>query len=163
VIDANAYPTESVPRAYTRRSRIYAMTVAKMERHAHDLAIDAAQIQPGERVLEVAVGPGITLVELALRAGPTGRVAGVDLSDGMLALARRATSRAGLSDVELTRAEAAHLPFEDGTFDVVYNAYMLDLVPFDHMLNVLNEFARVLRARRSTSVMADHRSLTPVS
>jgi demethylmenaquinone methyltransferase/2-methoxy-6-polyprenyl-1,4-benzoquinol methylase len=144
VIDAKSYPSEVVRRAYSRRSRIYAKTVAKMERHAHELAIDAARIQPGERVLEVAVGPGITLVKLAHRAGPTGRVAGVDLSDGMLALARRAANAAGLTSVELTQAEAAHLPYEDNSFDVLYNAYMLDLIPFDQMADVLTEFARVL-------------------
>lgn len=144
MIDAKTYPTAVVRRAYTRRSRIYAKTIAKIERHAHELAIDAAQIQPGERVLEVAVGPGVTLVELAHRTGPTGQVAGVDLSDGMLALARRATATAGLTEVELTQADAAHLPFEDGSFDVLYNAYMLDLVPFDQMNAVLTEFARVL-------------------
>lgn len=144
MIDAKAYPTEVLRRAYTRRSGIYAKTIAKMERHAHDLAIESAQIQAGERVLEVAVGPGITLVELARRAGVAGRTAGVDLSDGMLALARRATTAAGLVGVELAQADAAELPYDDNSFDLLYNAYMLDLVPFDQMGAVLAEFARVL-------------------
>lgn len=144
MIDAKSYPSEVVRRAYTRRSRIYAKTIAKMERQNHELAIHAAQIQVGDRVLEVAVGPGTTLVELARRAGPTGRVAGVDLSDGMLALARRATATAGLSGVELSQADATTLPFQDDSFDVLYNAYMLDLVPFSGMHTVLTEFARVL-------------------
>ena len=144
MIDAKSYPVAVVRQAYTRRSGLYAKTIAKLERHAHDLAIDAAQVQPGERVLEVAVGPGITLVELGRRAGPTGSVVGVDLSDGMLELARQAVAAAGLVDISLTQSDAAELPFADDSFDVLYNAYMLDLVPFDRMLGVLTEFARVL-------------------
>jgi len=102
-------------------------------------------VRPGEAVLEVAFGPGRTLVELARRAGPTGRVHGVDFTPGMHEQARRALDRAGITGVELHRGDARALPLPDTTFDLVYNAYMLDLIPLRDMPGILAEFRRVLR------------------
>ncbi len=50
---------------------------------------DAAQVQPGQRVLDVACGTGILARELLSRVGPSGRVVGIDPSPGMMAVAER--------------------------------------------------------------------------
>ncbi len=144
MIDALHLAPERVARAYSRRSRIYARTVARWERPHHEVALRAARVQPGERVLEVAVGPGLSLVDLARAAGPEAPVSGVDLSPGMLDLARNRLTAAGLTDAHLQLADAGHLPFPDAGFDVLYNAYLLDLIPDHDIPAVLAEFHRVL-------------------
>ena len=50
---------------------------------------DAAQIQPGQRVLDVACGTGVLAREVTLRTGSTGVVTGIDPSPGMVAVAKQ--------------------------------------------------------------------------
>ena len=52
----------------------------------------ALALRPGDRVLDVGVGPGLLAAEMAEEVGPTGRICGIDISDSMLAIAR---TRAG--------------------------------------------------------------------
>lgn len=90
-------------------------------------------------VLDVATGTGLVL--RALREGPGGaelRLAGVDISSGMLAVAREE-----LPDAELVEAPADTLPFEDASFDLVTCATALHLFPDAGA--AFAEWARVLR------------------
>jgi len=145
MIEARDYTSEQIRTAYDRRSAAYARVVVPLEWPNHEAALEAAAVQPGEAVLEVAFGPGRTLVELARRAGPGGSVHGVDFAPGMHELARRALAQAGLEGVELHQGDARALPLPDAAFDLVYNAYMLDLIPSGDMPGILAEFRRVLR------------------
>jgi ubiquinone/menaquinone biosynthesis C-methylase UbiE len=86
----------------------------------------------------------VQLVSLA-RRNPSGRTAGVEIARGMLERTRKRLGAAGLNRVELHQGDALHLPFEDDTFDVVVNSYMLDLLPRDQIPRALAEFKRVLR------------------
>jgi len=61
------------------------------------ILIQAADPKPGERVLDVGCGTGIVAREVASRLGATGAVTAVDLSANMLAVARAAASREGLT------------------------------------------------------------------
>jgi SAM-dependent methyltransferase len=67
-------------------------------------AMDALDLNPGHRVLDVGCGCGTTTLALADRVGPSGRVAGVDVSAPMLAAARRRA--AGRTNVEFHEADA---------------------------------------------------------
>ena len=145
MIPTKEYSTEEVKRAYNRRSWLYSKTVAEMERGYHQEAIQQARIQPGEKVLEAAVGPGLTLLELAKLVGPTTPISGVDLSSSMLALTRKRLEASEFQQATLKQADCRALPFEDASFDVLYNAYMLDLIPEADMPDILAEFKRVLR------------------
>ncbi len=144
MIDALHLDPRRIAHAYTRRSRIYARTVARWERPHHRAALAAANVQSGERVLEVAVGPGLSLVDLARAAGPDTPATGVDLSPGMLDVARSNLAAAGITNADLRLADATDLPFADASFDVLYNGYMLDLIPTETLPTVLAEFHRVL-------------------
>lgn len=145
MIAANSYSQGTIQRAYDRRKWIYSKTIAKIEWAYNLQAIDQAAIQPGEAVLEVAVGPGLALLELAKRVGPHTTIHGADLSPGMLNMAHKRLSKAGFTHLDLRQSDARRLPFADGQFDVLYNAYMLDLVPQADMAGILAEFKRVLK------------------
>lgn len=145
MIAANSYSQSAIQRAYDRRKWVYSKTVAVAEWPYHQQAIDAAAIQKGESVLEVAVGPGLALRELAGRVGRDTPIHGADLSAGMLAMTRQRLTDAGFSQLDLRQSDARRLPFDDQQFDVVYNAYMLDLIPEADMPGILAEFQRVLK------------------
>jgi SAM-dependent methyltransferase len=70
----------------------------------------------GKRVLDVGCGAGTDLVRFA-RAGAI--VSGVDLSAAAVDLARANVAQQGL-EADIREADAAHLPYPDGTFDLVF-------------------------------------------
>ena len=110
---------------------------ALMEEWAPRVA-EAARIRPGQRVLDVACGTGVLTRAVALRAGPSGSVTGLDLSPRMLAIAAR------LSPTLIWREGSAEaLPFPDESFDAVVSQFGLMFVP-DPAL-ALREMMRVLK------------------
>ncbi len=84
-------------------------------------ALEAAAIQPDERVLEMAVGPGMTFVEVLRKVYRNNVVEGVDLSPRIPARTRRLALSAGFRHLRLQEADARQLPFADATFDVLLN------------------------------------------
>ncbi len=80
-----------------------------------DALLAAADIRPGARVLDIGCGCGATVLALATRVGPVGRVLGIDVSAPMLARARERA--AGLDQVELRAADAAAHRFEPASMD----------------------------------------------
>lgn len=145
MIESAAGSTDEVRRLYNAKSRYYERMLGNLERKPRMLGLERAHLQPQDRVLEVAVGPGMTLLEIARRVDPATPIHGVDLSPGMLEKARQKVTAAGLRNVALSEADARHLPFPDERFDVLYNSYMLDLIHLDDMPVVLGEFYRVLK------------------
>ncbi len=62
-------------------------------------ALDALELQPGERVVDIGCGPGTTAVELAARVGPTGAVIALDLAEAMINAARRRAEAVGATNI----------------------------------------------------------------
>ena len=135
-------PPERVPRIYSRLAPVYEAWARATESKARRRVLELAAVGGGEDVLEVAAGTGVQLERLA-RANPAGRTVGVEISDGMLAQARRRVGR--LPAVELVKASALELPFADQSFDLLVNAYMLDLLRRADIPRAVAEFKRVLR------------------
>lgn len=106
---------------------------------------DIAGIAPGDRVLDVACGTGVLAREAASRVGPGGRVSGLDLNDGMLAVARNLRPA-----IDWRQGDAAKLPFEDGAFDVVVSQFALMFFP--DPVAALREMWRVLGPRGRIAV-----------
>lgn len=77
----------------------------------------AGNLRLGETALDVGCGPGYLLRDLALTAGKDGRAIGIDISEPMLALARRRC--AGLAGVRIETADATALPVADASADLI--------------------------------------------
>lgn len=145
MIEVREVSTPAIKKAYDARSWLYSKIVAPREHKYHLVAIEQANIKIGETILEVAVGPGMTFIELAKKTGKDATIYGVDLSTSMLQLTRKRLENAGFSKVDLREADCRELPFEDDTFDLLYNGYMLDLIPLNEFPHVIEEFKRVLK------------------
>ena len=139
VIDARG-SRQAVLRAYNLFADFYGFWSALFEEKALTRGIALANVLPGERVLEVAVGPGTAAVRLSQQAGESGRMVGIDLAPRMLRVAHRRSPQA-----VLVQADARSLPFGEGAFDLVWSSYFLDLVPTAELTPLLREFRRVLR------------------
>lgn len=79
--------------------------------------VDAIDPQPGERVVELAAGPGETGFVAARRVGPQGRLLCTDQSPEMVAVARRRAAELGLENVEFAVVDAQRLELEPRSFD----------------------------------------------
>jgi SAM-dependent methyltransferase len=101
--------------------------------------LDLLGLHPGEHVLDVGCGPGFLTAELEEAVGASGRVCGVDLSETMLALARK---RCG-DRVELIAGDVTRLPFGDAEFDAAVATQVYEYVAV--VETALAELHRVLR------------------
>lgn len=139
-------PVESkrIKKIYDFLSRFYPL-VAPFENRIRMRGIEMARIRPGERVLEVAVGAGYSFVEILKRVGPGETVYGIDISARMVEKTRKRAERRGVTNFDLRECDARCLPFPDNFFDVLYNSYMLNLMPIKDFSVVLGEFRRVLK------------------
>jgi ubiquinone/menaquinone biosynthesis C-methylase UbiE len=97
--------------------------------------VDAIDPQPGERVLELAAGPGETGFMIAQRLGPKGGLLSTDQAPEMVEVARRRASELGLTNVEFAVVDAQELELERGAFDAVVCrwGYMLMADPDEAM------------------------------
>ena len=131
-------------------------------------AVSRLMPQPGEAVLEVGVGTG-----LSLPLYPPGcRVTGIDISEPMLERARARIDGLRRRDIRVVRMDAHSMAFPDGHFDKVLAPYVISVVPDPD--KVLAEMARVCRPggtvivvnhfqSRFAPLAAVERLLTPLS
>jgi ubiquinone/menaquinone biosynthesis C-methylase UbiE len=103
--------------------------------------IQALNPRKGEHILEVGCGGGYYAYEVAQCVGPSGRLCAIDISDDQLNVARERC--ADLDWVEIEKASALDLPYEDASFDAVYSVQVLEYVA--SVDDALREIARVLK------------------
>ncbi len=105
-------------------------------------AVALADVQPGDRVLDVAGGTGDLAMAFAARVGDSGRVVLTDINEAMLRAGRDRLLDSGLA-MSTAACDAEHLPFATGSFDLVSVAF--GLRNMTHKEAALAEMARVLR------------------
>ena len=105
-----------------------------------DQTMRVAIIHPGERVLDLATGTGITAIAARERGA---KVTGVDLTPELLDVARSKANKAGFGDIDFREGDAEALPFADATFDVVVSTCGHMFAP--DQPKVAAELARVTR------------------
>ena len=109
-----------------------------------------AEVRPGETVVDLGSGAGLDLLIAAKHVGPEGRVIGVDMTDEMLAEARRNVERAGVDNVELKKGVIEELPLEDSSVDWVISNCVINLSTDKPA--VFRELARVLKPGGRVSI-----------
>jgi ubiquinone/menaquinone biosynthesis C-methylase UbiE len=86
-------------------------------------AMGAADVRPGERVLDVGCGCGETSLELARRVGASGSVTGVDISRLLIETSRQLADRLKVSNVRFEAADAETVPLPTQSFDLVFSGF----------------------------------------
>lgn len=102
--------------------------------------VELSKVMEGMRTLDVATGRGAVLMPMLDKVGGSGRVIGVDLSDGMLRETSSELKKMGFENVELHQMDAGKLSFPDDYFDVVLCGFAVFL-----FANELKELYRVLK------------------
>lgn len=137
---------EEARTSYNRLSKAYDILIHPFEKKQKQTGLDCLAANPGEKILEVGFGTGNNLLAIARSVGEKGAVAGIDISDEMLRIARRKLEAKGLAgNAHLTRGDATQLPYEDNAFDAIFMSFVLDLFDNPDIPLVLQECKRVLK------------------
>ena len=132
--------------SYNRMSRWYDTIAGSSEKKYRDIGLEKLNAQPGECVLEIGYGTGHCALVLATAVGSGGHVYGIDISEGMAAIAQERINNAGLSDqVDLRVGDALDLPFDPGSFDGVFMSFTLELFDTPEIPQLLAGCQRLLR------------------
>ncbi len=130
---------EAIQKIYHNYSNFYDLLFKKVFLPRHKFAIKEMDIQPGDKILDVGVGTGLTL-----QCYPRDcQVTGIDLSPSMLKKAYKKKIKHGLDHVTLMEMDACNLTFDDDEFDHVVAAFVLTVVP--DPVKALQEIKRVCK------------------
>lgn len=129
---------------YDQLAGYYDLWSKLTETRAINKAIELAEIHNHEHVLEVAVGTGVAFKKI-IHLNPDGMNTGIDLSSKMLKSVRKKLKDISENNYQVKTGNAYDLQFEDQSFDVLINNFMLDLLPENDFEIILNEFYRVLK------------------
>ncbi len=164
---ANATEPESTPRGrkmsepetsaqYDVWSGFYDRTFGALVHRRQSRAIAELDVKPGERVLDLGVGTGLSLIKYP----PDAKVVGVDLSAGMLKKADDKLQGDGLHHADLIQADAMHTPFADDSFDHVMVSHVISVVSDPNRL--LEECKRIVKPTGTIVVLNHFQSPSPV-
>jgi ubiquinone/menaquinone biosynthesis C-methylase UbiE len=131
--------SDDVVRAFNAAGASYRETGASFLGHFADLLIDALNIQPGDRVVDLATGPGTVAGPLAAKVGSQGSVLGIDLAEGQLDIARLEAA----GPVRYLRMDATALRLPDRSADAVTCGFGLPY--FEAPGRAVREASRILR------------------
>ena len=131
---------ESVKAAYRRYAGVYDAVFGPVLQPGRRAVLDVLGLRPGDRVLEVGVGTGLSLPLYPRDV----RITGIDVSREMLDKARRRVERRGLANVEaLLEMDAEKTSFAPASFDKIVAMYVMPVV--DRPAAVLEEMHRVCK------------------
>jgi phosphatidylethanolamine/phosphatidyl-N-methylethanolamine N-methyltransferase len=129
---------ETAKAAYRRYANVYDVLFGPVLQRGRKALIDALDCRPGQRVLEVGVGTGLSLPLYP----PFVEITGIDLSREMLTKARTRVTRKALANVEgLYEMDAEAMSFADASFDKVVAMYVVSVV--EKPARLLRELHRV--------------------
>ncbi|MEM8673402.1 MAG: class I SAM-dependent methyltransferase [Cyanobacteria bacterium P01_G01_bin.67] len=91
--------------------------------------VECADLQRGNRVLDLATGTGMVAIEAAKKVGDSGHVIGVDIASGLLEVAQQKINNAKLDhNIKLQLADVETLSFDEGSFDCILCCSALPLL-----------------------------------
>jgi phosphatidylethanolamine/phosphatidyl-N-methylethanolamine N-methyltransferase len=148
---------DTVKAAYRRYARIYDTVFGPVLQPGRKAVIEALKLRPGDRVLEVGVGTGLSLPLYP----PDVRVTGIDVSRDMLAKARARAARKALENVDaLLEMDAQAMDFPDASFDKVVAMYVVSVV--EDPAALLDELHRVCKPDGEIFIVNHVRSDNPI-
>jgi phosphatidylethanolamine/phosphatidyl-N-methylethanolamine N-methyltransferase len=148
---------EAVKAAYRRYANVYDAVFGPVLQPGRKAVVEALGCRPGERVLEVGVGTGLSL---PMYPGSV-RITGIDLSREMLERARARVARRGLTNVDgLLEMDAEAMSFADASFDKVVAMYVVSVT--DRPAQLLHELQRVCRPGGDIFIVNHVRSDNPL-
>jgi demethylmenaquinone methyltransferase/2-methoxy-6-polyprenyl-1,4-benzoquinol methylase len=148
--------------SYDRMSKWYDFLAGTSEWKFTKTGLELLDAHPGERILEIGFGTGRGILSLADSVGDTGRVYGIDLSEGMFQIATSRVEKAGLAGrVDLRCGDASELPHGSNSFDAVFISFTLELFDTPEIPLVLGECRRVLRDGGRITVVAMSKAAEP--
>lgn len=126
-------------RVYSNYASYYDLFFDEVLKPGRKEAVRILEIGPGQSILEVGIGTGLSLPYY-----PQGcSITGIDISQDMLMQAREKAKMNGASNVDLYKMDASTLSFDDGSFDRVLVPYLISVVPDPY--KVVSEIIRVCK------------------
>jgi phosphatidylethanolamine/phosphatidyl-N-methylethanolamine N-methyltransferase len=148
---------EAVKAAYRRYANVYDAIFGPVLQPGRKAVVNALGCRPGERVLEVGVGTGLSLPMYPASV----RITGIDLSREMLEKARIRVRRRRLENVEgLLEMDAEAMAFPDASFDKVVAMYVVSVV--EKPAKLLHELHRVCKPAGEIFIVNHVRSDNPI-
>ena len=148
---------DAVKAAYRRYARIYDILFGPIFHPGRKVIVEALECQPGECILEVGVGTGLSLPLYPDHV----RVTGIDISTEMLEKARQRVEQDGLSQVEeVLEMDAEQMQFADASFDKVVAMYVVSVVP--DLAQLVREMRRVCKPDGEIFIANHFHSSNPV-
>lgn len=148
---------ESIKKAYRRYARYYDTVFGAIMHPGRMAVIQALSASPGQRVLEVGVGTGLSLPHYPEYL----KVTGIDISAEMLAKARHRVALEGLVQIEaLLEMDAEYMQFPDNSFDKVVAMYVASVVP--DPVRFVDEIRRVCKPGGDIFIVNHFRSRNAV-
>jgi len=135
---------------WDKAAPLYEQYWARQLECAQDRLLALAELQAGDRVLDVACGTGLVTFRAADAVGPSGHVVATDISQAMVDSVRAAAAARGLMQVSAERHDAEDLALQGGAFDVALCAFGLMYVV--DPIRALAEMHRLLRPAGRVSV-----------
>ena len=114
---------QKISRRYDWHMKAYnliGIRIADYRRHA----VDLLQLKPGDHVVDLGCGTGLSFPHIMERIGPDGHLTGVDMTEGMLTCARERCDRAGWDNVELVQSEIGYYKFAESIDAVISTGVM---------------------------------------
>jgi len=141
---------------FTRQATVFSTAPAITDEDALKMIVAAARPSPGDRLLDVACGPGLVVCAFAPHIQ---EAIGIDMTPAMLERARKLAAEKGLANVAWQHGDVNSLPYDDASFTIVTTRFS-----FHHFLDpaaVLREMVRVCASRGRIVVVDDYASKDP--
>ena len=145
---------------YNRLSHWYDLFAGSEKRFA-ETGLQILNLKAGDSVLEIGFGTGHSLVTITQQVGNCGLAAGVELSPGMIEVARKRMypfghKQAGGAEsyAQMVQGDGTRLPFFPRSFDALFLSFTLELFPEAEIPVVLNECHRVLKPQGRLGVVS---------